>query len=96
MKRNIRHAKFLALKSILNSYEIYKGGLKSRLEICIKKLQSKLGKEDYTELEQSYKDYIEYLVNIFANTRNVFVKLKDTRSDIVDFEDVEDLFKDLE
>ncbi len=95
-KNKLIYKKFLTLKNVLYSYEIYKGGFKSLLEKEIDKLKLKLSEEEYNNLQTAFNDYQEYIINIFANTRRVFVKLEDTKKlQQVNFDDLNNIFEDI-
>lgn len=91
MENSIIEKKFKALKYIVRSYELYKGSKKSLLEQEIRSLKTKLSFEDHESLRNAFEDYINYLLNILANTQRVFVRIKQD-SEIPD--DIESLFDD--
>lgn len=93
--KNIVSKKLNALNNIFNSYEIYKGNYKSLLEIEISKLKDKISEEDYNNLVSSFQTYKQYIFNILANTRRIFIKLSEDEQNI-NFEDLDKLFEDLE
>ena len=97
MNSGIVYKKYLALRNILHSYKIYKGGLLSPLEKEIRNIKNKITDEEYSKITKAFGDYEEYILNIFANTRRVFIKLENSK-DIKDanFEDLSNVFADLD
>ncbi len=92
---DIFYKKLSVLKQIMNSYDLYKGGLCSDLEKIIYKLKSTLKDDDYKELLSAYNRYIDYILGVFASSRLVKV---DFRDDIptIDYSALNDVFNDLE
>ena len=74
---NIVAKKLNALQNIFNSYEIYKGNYKSLLETEISNLKGKLSEEDYNNLVAGFQTYKQYIFNVLASTRRVFIKLSE-------------------
>lgn len=93
---NIVAKKLNALQNIFNSYEIYKGNYKSLLEIEINNLKGKLSEEDYNNLVAGFQTYKQYIFNVLASTRRVFIKLSEEEQKQVDFSNLDNLFEDLE
>lgn len=91
MENSIIEKKLKALKYIVRSYELYKGSKKSLLEQEIRSLKTKLSFEDHESLKNAFEDYINYLLNILANTQRVFVRIQQN-TEIPD--DIESLFDD--
>lgn len=88
--------KLNALHNIFNSYEIYKGGYKSVLEIEINNLKNKLSAEDSNNLLAGMQSYKNYIFNVLAQTRRVFIKLNENETQEMSFEDIDKIFEDLE
>ena len=82
---NIVAKKLNALQNIFNSYEIYKGNYKSLLEIEINNLKGKLSEEDYNNLVAGFQTYKQFIFNVLANTRRVFIKLSEEEQTQTDF-----------
>lgn len=93
---NIISKKLNALQNIFNSYEIYKGNYKSLLEIEINNLKSKISEEDYNNLVAGFQTYKQYIFNVFACTRRVFIKLSEEEQKQSDFSNLDNIFEDLE
>lgn len=93
---NIISKKLNALQNIFNSYEIYKGNYKSMLEIEINNLKGKLSEEDYNNLVAGFQTYKQYIFNVLASTRRVFIKLSEEEQKQADFSNLDNLFEDLE
>lgn len=93
---NIISKKLNALQNIFNSYEIYKGNYKSMLEIEINNLKGKLSEEDYNNLVAGYQTYKQYIFNVLASTRRVFIKLSEEEQRQADFSNLDNIFEDLE
>ncbi len=93
---NIISKKLNALQNIFNSYEIYKGNYKSLLEIEINNLKSKLSEEDYNNLVSGFQTYKQYIFNVLACTRRVFIKLSEEEQKQSDFSNLDNIFEDLE
>ncbi len=88
--------KYNALQNIFNSYEIYKGNYKSMLETEINNLKGKLSEEDYNNLVAGFQTYKQYIFNVLASTRRVFIKLSEEEQKQADFSNLDNLFEDLE
>ena len=69
----VRQKKLEALNEIVNAYEIYRGGLRSRLEQEINNLECKLDEEQFTNLKIAFEHYRNYFVMIMADSRRVHV-----------------------
>lgn len=93
---NIISKKLNALQNIFNSYEIYKGNYKSMLEIEINNLKGKLSEEDYNNLVAGFQTYKQYVFNVLASTRRVFIKLSEEEQKTSRFSNLDNLFEDLE
>ncbi len=93
---NIVAKKLNALQNIFNSYEIYKGNYKSMLEIEINNLKGKLSEEDYNNLVAGFQTYKQYIFNVLASTRRVFIKLSEEEQKQVDFSSLDNIFEDLD
>lgn len=93
---NIVAKKLNALQNIFNSYEIYKGNYKSLLETEINNLKGKLSEEDYNNLVAGFQTYKQYIFNVLASTRRVFIKLSEEEQKQADFSNLDNLFEDLE
>lgn len=92
---NIVAKKLNALQNIFNSYEIYKGNYKSLLETEISNLKGKLSEEDYNNLVACFQTYKQYVFNVLASTRRVFIKLSEEEQQ-ADFSNLDNLFADLD
>ena len=92
---NIVAKKLNALQNIFNSYEIYKGNYKSLLETEISNLKGKLSEEDYNNLVAGVQTYKQYIFNVLASTRRVFIKLSEEEQKQVDFSSLDNIFEDL-
>ena len=92
---NIVAKKLNALQNIFNSYEIYKGNYKSLLETEISNLKGKLSEEDYNNLVAGFQTYKQYIFNVLASTRRVFIKLSEEEQKQVDFSSLDNIFEDL-
>lgn len=92
---NIVAKKLNALQNIFNSYEIYKGNYKSLLETEISNLKGKLSEEDYNNLVAGFQTYKQYVFNVLASTRRVFIKLSEEEQQ-TDFSNLDNLFADLD
>ncbi len=93
---NIVAKKLNALQNIFNSYEIYKGNYKSLLETEISNLKGKLSEEDYNNLVAGFQTYKQYIFNVLASTRRVFIKLSEEEQKQVDFSSLDNIFEDLD
>ena len=93
---NIVAKKLNALQNIFNSYEIYKGNYKSLLETEISNLKGKLSEEDYNNLVAGFQTYKQYIFNVLASTRRVFIKLREEEQKQVDFSSLDNIFEDLD
>lgn len=97
MNSGIAYKKYLALRNILHSYKIYKGGLLSPLEKEIRLIKDKITSEEYTRITKAFEDYEEYMLNIIANTRRVFIKLENGKEiQDANFDDLSNVFADLD
>ena len=77
MLSNIVIKKNEELHKIYNNYLAYKGRTKSKIETELEKIKNKLTKEEYQQILEAAKDYENYIINIFANTRKIRVKFED-------------------
>lgn len=83
---NIIVKKINALNNIFNSYEIYKGNYKSLLETEINNLKGKINEEYYNSLVAGFQTYKQYIFNVLASTRRVFIKLREEEQKQIDFQ----------
>ena len=85
--------KLEALNEVVNAYEVYRGGKKSRLEEEINNLEFKLDETELNNLKVALQNYKKYFLNIMANSRRVHISFKTPEitdlQELVDFDDEE-------
>ncbi len=92
MLNNVVTKKSEELHKIYNNYLAYKGRTKSKIENELFKIKDKLSEEEYDQILEAVKDYENYIINIFANTRKIRVKFEDENNLFkLNIEDIEEL-----